>query len=206
MDSLAGREKCLFCTLGKGHRMVPGSGPKRPRLVFVGEAPGADEDRLGKPFIGRAGQVLDELLDVIGMQRSQVYITNICKCRPPANRDPSDDERKACIQRWLFPELPGVARGRLVISLGKVAMSCFLGDRSIFEAAGRVWSTEHLSETLWGELTPWGSPVLTMFPMLHPAATFRSGRNKKRFWEDAEKLKLLLKKRGRPRRKQKRPR
>jgi DNA polymerase len=185
---------------------VPGVGTGRPRLVLVGEAPGANEDRCGEPFIGRAGDELNKLLVMLGVCRKQVYITNICKCRPPANRDPYDDEREACIQQWLFAELLNVARRRLVVPLGKVAMSCFLGDRSIFEAAGRVWSTEHLSETLWGRLAPWGSPVLTVFPMLHPAATFRSGAARKQFWKDAEKLKLLLKRRGRPRRKQRRPR
>lgn len=199
------RVDCGQCRLGHDRLMVPGSGPARPRLVFVGEAPGADEDRKGVPFVGRAGSVLDEALDVLGIPRTQVYITNICKCRPPANRDPENDEREACISQWLLSELLHVAHRRLVIPLGKVAMSCFLGDRSIFEAAGRVWSTEHLSDTLWGRLAPWGSPVLTVFPVLHPAATFHSGTSRKKFWEHVDKLKRLLKERGRPRVKRRRP-
>jgi len=195
MGLMTERVRCRKCALGQGRLTVPPTGVDgKQYLTFVGEAPGANEDQYGKPFIGKAGNILVELLEMLDLKREQVLITNVCKCRPPANRDPYDDEREACIHQWLIHEL--TARGddglRLVIPLGKVAMTAFLGERSIYDAAGRVWSTEYLTGTLWDRLVPWGAPVLRVYPLLHPASIFRSGENRKRFWADAGKLKRFL--------------
>jgi len=100
-DDLAGLQQyclqCHRCSLSSNARgVVFGDGNPNARLMFVGEAPGADEDRLGKPFVGTAGQLLERIMGSVGLQRGDVYITNICKCRPPGNRLPKREEAEAC--------------------------------------------------------------------------------------------------------------
>ena len=111
---------CQLCALSQSRKnVVFGVGNPSARLMFIGEAPGADEDRLGEPFVGRAGKLLDKILAAMKLTREDVYIANILKCRPPANRNPSDDEAKACIP-YLHRQIE-IIQPDLLVALGLVA-------------------------------------------------------------------------------------
>lgn len=117
---------CVRCPLSAGRtQVVAGKGPRPARLVLVGEAPGADEDRLGEPFVGRAGKTLDRALAAAGVDRASVFITNVAKCRPPDNRTPTAAEAAAC-RPFLDGELSETAPGA-VVALGKTAAEALLG-------------------------------------------------------------------------------
>jgi DNA polymerase len=155
-DALA----CTRCALAEGRtQVVFGSGAPRAGLMFVGEGPGAEEDRLGEPFVGRSGMLLDRLLDEeLGMRREQCYIANVVKCRPPDNRDPLPDEIQAC-HPWLEAQLELVAPA-VVVTLGKFASQLLLGRREgILSLRGRSY--------------PFGASVLV--PTVHPAYALRGG-------------------------------
>lgn len=120
--------ECQRCKLGKGRKnLVFGVGNPRARLVFVGEGPGADEDRQGEPFVGEAGRVLDRIITAMGLKRGDVYICNVVKCRPPGNRDPEQDEIAACTP-FLIRQL-GSIRPEVVVALGKFAAQTLLGTK-----------------------------------------------------------------------------
>lgn len=117
--------ECQRCKLGKGRKnLVFGVGNARARLVFVGEGPGADEDRQGEPFVGEAGQVLNRIITAMGLKREEVYICNVVKCRPPGNRDPEQDEIAAC-SAYLLRQLRAI-RPEAVVALGKFAAQTLL--------------------------------------------------------------------------------
>ena len=154
--------------------MVPGEGNADADVMLVGEAPGASEDKEGRPFVGRAGKLLDELLAAAGLEREDVYITNVVKARPPKNRDPRAGE-VAHHMPWLEAELAFV-QPRLVIPLGRHALEHFSDGTKISEVHGT-------------ELTEKGR---SLFPMYHPAAALRGGGLRDTLFDDAAKLKKLL--------------
>ena len=113
---------CRFCPLFQGRtQAVPGEGNCQARLMFVGEAPGRDEDRQGRPFVGRAGQLLTKIIEAMGFKRQDVYIANVVKCRPPENRTPRPDEVKAC-SPYLLRQIE-LINPRVIVALGKIAAS-----------------------------------------------------------------------------------
>jgi uracil-DNA glycosylase len=164
-----GFEPCETCT-----NMVPGEGSLSARAMFVGEAPGATEDELGRPFVGRAGRLLDELLAAAGLEREAVYITNVVKARPPGNRDPRGDE-VAHHMPWLEAEL-ALVQPRIVVPLGRHALAHFARGVTISEAHGRMRSERGR----------------TLFPLYHPAAGLRSTQLRTALFEDARALGVAL--------------
>jgi len=156
--------ECRACPLWRTARQaVPGEGSAESGILFLGEAPGLNEDLQGRPFVGAAGQLLDELLAGIGLDRSKVFITNVVRHRPPDNRDPLPEEVAAC-DVWLRRHLEAL-RPRVVVTLGRHAMGKWLPGESITRIHGRP-------RVVAG---PAGSDNgVTVFPMFHPAAALRS--------------------------------
>jgi DNA polymerase len=176
-ESITGCDRCpeLFATRTQ---TVFGVGKVDPDVCFVGEAPGADEDRTGEPFVGKAGQLLNKIIAACGFQREDVYICNTIKCRPPNNRTPSPDERSNC--REYFDRQIALVRPRYIVCLGATAAQNVLG------------TTLGINK-LRGQMHKFGSvPVLCTF---HPAYLLRDESKKKDCWED---MKMLLKEMGRP--------
>lgn len=161
---------CTRCRLAEGrNRVVFGVGDPNADLMFIGEGPGADEDRQGEPFVGRAGQLLDRIIQAIEMQREQVYIANIVKCRPPRNRDPQADEVEACIG-YLQRQID-LVRPKVIVLLGKVAAQTLLGTESTLGAMrGRWWQVRGVETRV----------------TYHPAALLRSDQYKRPTWEDMQ--------------------
>ena len=165
--NLQGCSRCKLC--GGRSTIVFGSGNPQADLVVIGEGPGADEDLQGKPFVGRAGQLLTRMLESVQISRDEVYITNAVKCRPPGNRNPEGDELAACAP-FLAAQL-GVLQPKVILALGSVATQALLKTK---EPIGR----------LRGRLHPYGSIVLV--PTFHPAFLLRNpGQDYKRMaWDD----------------------
>ena len=161
---------CVKCDLCKTRtQVVFGVGPLDAPLMFIGEAPGADEDRTGEPFVGRAGQLLTRTLQQIGVPRERVYIANILKCRPPGNRTPQPDEMAACMP-WLKQQVDFIGP-KLLCAMGNVAVQTLLNTRTgITQLRGRM------SEALGVKL----------FPTFHPAYILRNMRELERFRADLE--------------------
>lgn len=169
---------CTACVLHeKRKQAVFARGNPHAELVFVGEGPGAEEDRLGEPFVGPAGQLLDRMIAAMGYHRDEVYICNIVKCRPPENRTPRPEEAIAC-SRYLKPQLALVAP-KLIVALGR----CAAENLGVARAEG-PWRGR------WGSYE--GVPVM---PTYHPAYLLRSPEQKRIVWDD---LKLALGRLGRP--------
>lgn len=154
--------------------MVPGEGNPEAELMLVGEAPGASEDEQGRPFVGRAGKLLDEVLEAAGLAREDVYITNVVKARPPRNRDPRAGEVAHHLP-WLEAEL-ALVQPRLVIPLGRHALAHFSDRAKISDVHGT-------------ELTERGR---ALFPLYHPAAALRGGGLRETLFEDARALRAVL--------------
>jgi uracil-DNA glycosylase family 4 len=174
------REELGECTRCKLHpyrtQIVFGVGDPKARLVFVGEAPGADEDAQGEPFVGRAGQLLTKIIQAMGMQREDVYICNIIKCRPPGNRTPESDEILAC-SPFLLKQLQAI-RPQFICALGGPATQTLLRTKEpISRLRGKFYDFQ-------------GIPLL---PTYHPAFLLRNPYEKKTVWED---MKLLLREMG----------
>ena len=150
--------------------MVPGEGNPEADVMLVGEAPGASEDEQGRPFVGRAGRLLDEVLAEAGLEREDVYITNVVKARPPKNRDPKSGE-VAHHMPWLEAELALVQPG-LVVPLGRHALAHFTDGAKISDVHGT-------------EMTERGR---SLFPLYHPAAALRGGALRATLFEDARRL------------------
>jgi uracil-DNA glycosylase len=128
---------CSLCKLSRSRKnAVPGDGQTSAKIIFIGEAPGKNEDEKGRPFIGIAGRILDEALQKAGIERSQVFITNIVKCRPPGNRIPEDEERAAC-RPYLDRQISLIAP-RIICILGATAYSSILGGKSITQNRGKI--------------------------------------------------------------------
>jgi len=167
---------CSLCRLAQSRSLaVPGAGDPEAQLMFVGEAPGYHEDRQGLPFVGAAGRLLDELLEKIGLDRSEVFITNVIKCRPPQNRDPRADEIEACSQ-YLDKQV-ALIQPRVVATLGRFSMAYFLG-------AG--YSISHIH----GQPQVVGGRII--LPLFHPAAALRQERYRTALEDDFMFLGRLL--------------
>lgn len=175
-------EGCRGCGLCKGRStIVFGTGNPRARLMFVGEGPGAEEDRQGEPFVGAAGKRLDQWIARIGLTRADVYIANIVKCRPPGNRVPTPDEAKACMG-YLLRQIRAI-RPEVICTLGLTALNHLCGvDERITRARGR-----------WRELD--GIPLL---PTYHPAFILRDPAREAEVFEDFREIgrRLSLPERG----------
>lgn len=129
--------RCQQCELAKyRNRVVPGEGAENADIVFIGEAPGQREDEQGRPFVGLAGQFLEELLASIGLKREDVYICNVIKCRPPQNRDPLPGEIKAC-QQWLDRQLE-LIHPKIIVTLGRYSMARFFPKDTISKVHGKT--------------------------------------------------------------------
>ncbi len=132
--------KCQKCTLRKlaATQVVPGEGDPHAEIMFIGEGPGATEDKLGRPFVGAAGKFLEIMLSSIGLKREDVYIANMVKCRPPQNRDPQDDEKDAC-RPWLDEQIR-LINPKIFVPLGRHALHKFLPNITISMAHGKIFS------------------------------------------------------------------
>lgn len=169
---------CRLCPLYRGHNPVPGEGDPHARLVFVGEAPGRTENDTGRPFSGRSGQLLDSLITGIGLERNQVYITNLVKHRPPANRQPKTSEISIC-SVYLHDQILAI-KPSLIVTLGALALEKFTRKVYITKEHGSVTS---------GKLN--GIEV-EVFPTFHPAAAMRTPSVMKAIKNDFIKLKSYL--------------
>lgn len=166
--------RCKLCTLGR-RQVVFGVGNPKARLMFVGEAPGEDEDKQGEPFVGRAGQLLTKIIEAIGLSRDQVYIANVIKCRPPGNRNPEPDEVATC-EPYLFRQID-VIQPRAIVPLGK------------FAAQSLLKTTEPITRLRGREFSYRGA---TLIPTFHPAFLLRNPAAKRDVWEDMKKVRALL--------------
>jgi DNA polymerase len=165
-------EKCRLCKARK--RAVPGEGNLHPRIMFIGEGPGRNEDEQGRPFVGPAGHLLEEALASIGLKRADVFITNVVKCRPPENRDPNPDEIAACngyLERQIEALDPQV-----IVTLGRFSMAKFFPGQKI--------------STIHGRAKP-GRKRLYI-AMYHPAAALRSAQTMAEFRTDFAKIPLII--------------
>ncbi len=167
---------CRRCPLHQTrHRLVFGEGAPRAELVFVGEAPGADEDAQGLPFVGAAGQLLTKIIGAMGLQREEVYICNILKCRPPGNRNPQPDEIVAC-EPFLLRQLQAI-RPKVICALGTFAAHTLLKSEAPISALrGRLHTYQ-------------GIPLM---PTYHPAYLLRNPGAKKQVWEDVQMVMKAL--------------
>ena len=166
---------CDRCLLARGRtRAVPGDGPENAAIMFIGEGPGFHEDQQGKPFVRVAGQFLNELLQSIGLQRADVYITNVVKCRPPGNRDPQPEEIAAC-QSYLDRQI-ALIKPKVIVTLGRYSMA-------------RAFSTEKIS-AIHGKPRKVGEIVYV--PMFHPAAALHQPALQKTVEEDFARLPGIL--------------
>jgi uracil-DNA glycosylase len=161
---------CGFAICEEATNLVPGEGNPDAAVVFVGEAPGASEDKQGRPFVGSAGKLLDRLLEEAGLQREDVFITNVVKARPPKNRDPKRDEVEHHMP-WLQAQLQ-IIDPQLIVPLGRHALGRFVPDVKISEAHGHV--VEHDDRRI--------------FPWFHPAAALHNQSLRESLHEDARKL------------------
>jgi len=166
--------RCKLHTLGRT-QVVFGVGNPEADLMFVGEAPGADEDIQGEPFVGRAGQLLTKIIEAIGLGRDNVYIANVIKCRPPGNRNPEPDEVAQC-EPFLFRQVDTV-KPKVIVALGKFAAQCLLR------------STEPITR-IRGKEFKYRDAIL--IPTYHPAYLLRNPSAKRDVWEDMKRVRAIL--------------
>lgn len=167
---------CRRCKLHEHRRtIVFGEGNPQARLVFVGEGPGAEEDASGRPFVGRAGQLLDKIIIAIGLTREDVYIANIVKCRPPGNRTPERDEVETC-EPFLLRQLAFI-RPEVIVALGSPAFQCLLRTKEPISRARGQWRE-------------WNG--VKVMPTFHPAFLLRTPDKKREVWEDMKKVRDYL--------------
>ncbi len=163
---------CRLCGLRAGASgVVFGEGHPQAEIMIIGEGPGADEDRLGRPFVGRAGRLLDDIIAAAGLRREDLYITNVVKCRPPGNRNPSVEESRTCFD-WLKAQLR-LVDPLLVVLLGRVPANMFLGPNTSIKSARGGWH--------W-----WEGYLLRV--TYHPAALLRDPSKKKPTWVDVQAI------------------
>ena len=171
--------KCQKCQLAETRKhAVPGEGNKNAELMFIGEAPGRDEDIQGRPFVGRAGQLLTKIIQAMTFQRDEVYITNIVKCRPPGNRNPQSNEIASC-KDYLLTQIDQI-NPKVIVTLGKVAADFFIRSSVGMTA-------------LRGDFYDFGNTKV--MPTFHPSYLIRNEGNrtlKKMVWEDMKKVMAFL--------------
>jgi len=173
-EDLGDCTRCKLHALGRT-QIVFGVGNPRAALMFVGEAPGADEDAQGIPFVGRAGQLLTRIIEAIGLKRDDVYIANVIKCRPPGNRNPEPDEVAAC-EPFLMRQIDAI-RPKVIVALGTFAARALVGGNvPISRLRGRVFACR-------------GARLV---PTFHPAYLLRNPEAKRDTWEDMKKVRKLL--------------
>lgn len=170
---------CQRCKLWATRtNLVFGEGNPQAQLMFVGEGPGADEDATGRPFVGRAGQLLTKMIEAIDLKREQVYIANVVKSRPPGNRTPEADEVKAC-KPFLLRQIACI-KPKLIVTLGNPATQSLLETKvGITRLRGEVQPYPHL-------------PAVKVIPTFHPAYLLRSPDKKRETWEDLKKVRAFL--------------
>ncbi len=174
-------KNCTGCALHETRiQTVFGVGNPRADLLVIGEAPGAEEDRRGEPFVGRAGQLLDQMLKAIHLQRAEIFIANTLKCRPPQNRDPRAEEVSAC--RIFLNQQIAMIAPKLIVCVGRVAVQNLLHTQQSMAQLRR--------QTLWLERDEGEKiPVIATY---HPAYLLRSPREKRKAWEDLKKIYQVL--------------
>jgi DNA polymerase len=180
LEEIAAEVKtCRKCALAAGRTLaVPGEGNSKSPLLFVGEGPGHDEDVQGRPFVGRAGQLLTKIIAAMGYDRSEVFIANVVKCRPPENRVPRREEAEACAP-FLLEQIQAL-RPRVIVTLGKTAVDYFLPD---VKAMGSIR----------GQFQEWHG--LPLMPTFHPSYLIRNEGNKeikRMVWNDMQKVMAFL--------------
>jgi len=178
----AAMTNCSLCVLRSGcSKVVAGSGNPKAEIIFIGEAPGKKEAELGVPFVGAAGKFFDEMLSAIKLNRDDVYITNICKCRPPENRDPLPAEIEQCAP-WLEKEIE-IIKPKMIVTLGRHALGIFLPKTKITEMHG---------ETFESALEKFKK--YSFIALYHPAAMKYNEDMRKVLMDDFKKIPSLLKK------------
>jgi uracil-DNA glycosylase family 4 len=166
---------CQKCEIAKyRNKVVPGEGAEDAKIMFIGEAPGWHEDQLGRPFVGPAGKFLDELLASIGLKREQVYIANVIKCRPTANRDPLPMEIQNC-RKWLERQIE-LIHPKMIVTLGRYSMAMFFPDKSISKIHGTAQKRDNV----------------IYYAMYHPAAALHQASLRRAIEEDTLKIPSLL--------------
>jgi uracil-DNA glycosylase family 4 len=174
-DMYAQIRTCVKCDLSQSRtNAVPGEGPENAEIMFIGEAPGFHEDRQGRPFVGAAGQYLDELLATIAIDRSKVYITNVVKCRPPGNRDPLPHEMEAC-RPYLDRQIE-LIHPKVIVTISRFAMMRWFPDKKISEIHGK----------------PKRFGDLVVLPMYHPAAALHQPSLKRVLEEDFKRIPQII--------------
>ena len=158
------------------NNIVFGSGNPSAEIMFIGEGPGGDEDRLGEPFVGKAGKLLNMAFDVVGIKREEVYIANIIKCRPPANRDPEEDEITACMD-YLRNQVM-IIKPKIIVLLGRIALQNILGKEYKITASRGKWIEKK---------------GIMYMPTWHPAALLRDETKKIEFLKDLKEVANNLK-------------
>ena len=166
--------RCKLHTLGRT-QVVFGVGNPNADLMFVGEAPGADEDVQGEPFVGRAGQLLTKIIEAIDLRREEVYIANVIKCRPPQNRNPEPDEVEQC-EPFLFRQIDAI-KPKVIVALGK------------FAAQSLLKTTDPITRVRGRSFAYRGA---TLIPTFHPAYLLRNPSSKREVWEDMKKVRAIL--------------
>jgi DNA polymerase len=156
------------------NKVVPGEGPENSQIVFIGEAPGFHEDQQGRPFVGQAGQFLEQLLGSIGLKRDDVYICNVIKCRPPGNRDPLPMEIKSC-QKWLDRQLELLAP-KMIVTLGRYSLARYFPGETISKVHGKARKENNV----------------IYFAMYHPAAALHQQSLRQTIEADIRKIPELL--------------
>jgi uracil-DNA glycosylase family 4 len=168
-------ERCQQCEIAKyRNKVVPGEGAEDAAVMFIGEAPGWHEDQQGRPFVGPAGKFLDELLASIGLNRRQVYIANVIKCRPQGNRDPLPSEIQNCRQ-WLKRQIE-IIKPRMIVTLGRYSMAMFFPGKSISKIHGTAQKRDNV----------------IYYAMYHPAAALHQGSLRQAIEADMLKIPSLL--------------
>ncbi len=167
-------QKCKLCTNRKN--IVFGQGNKNAKIMFIGEGPGADEDMQGIPFVGKAGKLMDEAFKGIGINRQDVYIANIVKCRPPSNRDPEEDEVAACLN-YLRNQVI-LIKPQIIVLLGRIALKNILGNEYNISTARGKWVEKK---------------GIMYMPTWHPAALLRDENKKIDFWKDLKEVYNIVK-------------
>ena len=177
-------EKCKNCALWKTrHKVVAGGGPTDAKILFVGEAPGYNEDQQGLPFVGKAGKILDELLMSIGLNRDQIYIANILKCRPPQNRNPLKSEIEACTGH--LNNQMELIQPKAIVPLGNFAASYIFGKFGLnYDKISRVHGKIFRINTVFGKIT--------IIPMYHPAVATYNPNTKNTLLDDFKTIKKVV--------------
>ena len=168
-EKIKGCNRCKLCKTRQN--IVFGVGNKNAKIMFIGEGPGADEDRLGEPFVGKAGKLMDMAFEAVGIKRQEVYIANIVKCRPPANRNPEDDEATVCLN-YLRNQVI-LVKPKIVVLLGSVALKNILGKEYGITASRGKWVEKR---GIW------------YMPTWHPAALLRDENKKNDFIMDLKEV------------------